>query len=780
MAYSTLKFGSIFALGIAIASPAFAQEAAEEESGIRDIVVTAQKRSENIQSVPIAVSALDEQALAQASVKDVRDLAGRVPSLVVDSVSAGPRGAGISIRGISFEDIEKSFDPAVGVVVDGVAIGTNTGQLLDVFDLESIEVLRGPQGTLFGRNTIGGVINIKRSKPTGEFGVKASVGLAEFATKRGRLVINTPEIGNFLSLKGFVYYDDTGGYYRNVTLGTKAPNYEVLTGGVTALIQPSDSFSATITYEHTRERGETATSTLSATPGGAALPGDLICLQVPVPGVGLVRAFAIPDAQCDRERLGVKGLYTIFGNVFGPVRNNADAVTGEINIDLGGFDLVSVTGYQRNSESVRQDFDSSSINFFDTLRIQKYRQISQEVRLSGDITEGVNILVGGYYFDSHYKLDQTSNLGFVPATLTQNSVGDSTSYAAFSDIQFKVSDRLKIGVGGRYTRDRKKIFNNYGQVAPLVQLSIPTWAGECVQVIGLIAPGVPAYGPANNCNGSKSFGKFTWRAHVDYEIGDHKLIYASFSKGFRSGGFNGRAGSPTSLGPYNPETVDAYEVGLKADWLDRTLRTNFALFRTNYGNKQEEVVQPSPPGSANPQETVVRNAATARINGFEAEVVAAPTDGLTFTATISVIDAKYTNFLRGGVDFSTLNLRRAPDVSWSLGMDYSRKIGAGTFGLSTNFRFIDKYATSINADPIALAAGIVTNDRRSISDTRETLDATLSYAIPMGNGEVKFSIYGRNLLDDRGIGSTLPVAGLFTFAGARPPRQFGGEIGIKF
>lgn len=778
---STLRFTLGMALASAIAAPAFAQTApADEEGGIRDIVVTAQRREENIQSVPIAVSALDEQALAQASIKDVRDLAGRVPSLVVDSIGAGPRGAGIAIRGISFEDIEKSFDPAVGVVVDGVVIGTNTGQLLDVFDLESIEVLRGPQGTLFGRNTIGGVISIRRSKPTGEFGVKASVGIAEFNTKRGRLVINTPKIGDFLSLKGFVSYDDTGGYYRNVTRGTTEPDYEVLSGGVTALFEPSDNIKATITYEHTRERGEVVVSNLSASDNGASRPGDLICLQVPVPGVGLVRAFGIPDAECDREALGAEGLYTAFGNVFSPVSNNTDSVTGEIVIGLGAFKLTSVTGYQTNSESVRQDFDAASINFFDTLRVQKYRQFSQELRVAGDISDGVNILVGGYYFDSHYELDQTSNLGFIPATLTQNSIGDSTSYAAFSDVQFKLSDKFKIGVGGRYTHDEKSIFNNYGQVAPLVRLSLPAWNGECVQVTGLLAPGVPSYGAATNCTGSKGFSRFTWRAHADYEIGDRKLIYASFSKGYRSGGFNGRAASPTSLGPYDPEIVEAYEIGLKADWLNRTLRTNFALFHTNYGNKQEEVVQPSPPGSANPQETVVRNAATARINGFEAEVIIAPTDGLTFTSTLSILDAKYKKFLRGGVDFSTLQLRRAPDVSWSVGMDYSRQVGSGTIGLSANFRFIDKYATSINADPIALAAGVVTNDRRSISDTRETLDATLSYTLPMGNSEVKLSVYGRNLLDDRGISSVLPVAGLFTFAGARPPRQFGGEIGFKF
>jgi iron complex outermembrane recepter protein len=427
-------------------------------------------------------------------------------------------------------------------------------------------------------------------------------------------------------------------------------------------------------------------------------------------------------------------------------------------------------------------------NSANTLRNQKYDQFSQELRIVGDVTDNVNLLVGAYYFDSEYQLFQTSRLGFVPATLSQTSGVKSRSYAAFSDVRFKLSDRLTIGGGGRYTRDRKSIFNNFGQVIPLVQLSVPTFTaafGDCVGVVGLIAPGVPRFGPANNCTGKKSFGKFTWRAHADYEIGDNKLLYASYSKGFRSGGFNGRAGSPTSLGPYDPETVNAYEVGLKADWLDRRLRTNIALFRTDYRNKQEEVVQASPPGSANPQETVVRNAASARINGAEVEITAQPSDELTVFASLSYLDAEYKNFLRdvnGDLipdDVSTLNLRRAPPVSWSVGFDYTREIGRGAFSLSPTLRFIDKLTTCIVANTPAVI-GSVRNDDRCTTDAREILDVTTSYKLNIGSGEIKFSLFARNLLDDRGISSTLPVAGLFTFSGVRPPRQFGGEISFKF
>lgn len=771
MRVSTYLSASTFALGLAmLAAPqaAMAQEASDqttsaeqaEEGGLRTIVVTAQRREESLQAVPVAVSAIDAQALATGAVDDLRDFAGRVPGLVVDPVNAGPSAAAIAIRGISFEDIEKSFDPAVGVVVDDVFIGTNTGQLLDAFDLESIEILRGPQGTLFGRNTIGGVINVRRSKPTGEWGVRASIGYAEYNTVRGRLVVNTPMIGDFLAFKGFFFYDNTDGYLRNVTQGNRRTNeYEVWTAGVTALITPTDDIEAVITYEHMEEDGEVATASVSN-------DRDLICLQVPVPGVGLVRAFQIPNNQCNRTPTNSKLLYQVFGNIQTPVRNKTDAISGTINIELGDFTLTSVTGWRKNNESVRQDFDSASINFFDTLRIQRYEQFSQEIRFAGDVTDWMDIVLGAYYFDSQYTLRQTSFFGFLGpgASAFQLSVGDSKSYAGFADARFKLSDNLTFGVGGRYTKDEKALVTNFA-------LS-PT--GACpVGFAGIVAA---------NCRGSEDFGEFTYRASLDYQFDGGQLVYASYSRGFRSGGFNGRAATPTAIGPYQPEIVDAYEIGLKADWLDRRLRTNIAIFQTDYSDKQEELVRATqaPFNAIQAQETIVENAASARIKGVELEIVALPSDDLAFNFSATYLDANYQNFVRGGVDVSDLDLRRAPKYAWSAGFDYTRPVGDGEVRWSTIFRYVDKYTTCIVADPALQAQGIITNDRRCEASEREILDSTLSYKHDFGGAQATFSVFGRNILDNRGLSSTLPVAGLFAFAGVRPPRQFGAELMLEF
>ncbi|HEX2813571.1 MAG TPA: TonB-dependent receptor [Sphingopyxis sp.] len=778
---------------LAIATPAFAQDApADDNSGgaIREIVVTAQKRSESVQSIPIAVTALDEKAMESATIDDIRDIAGRVPSLVVDSVGAGPSAAAISIRGISFEDIEKSFDPAVGVVVDGVFIGTNTGQLLDSFDIERLEVLRGPQGTLFGRNTIGGVINVIRTKPTQDFGVRGQFAYSNFDTKRGRLVVNTGSLGGIIALKAFGYYDKTDGYYFNVTQNRRQGKYETLTGGVTALITPSDAITAQITYQHSRERGETVSSALSET------SREVLCAAPGVPGFS-------PLAECNRWTLPDHGLYTTFSAIDTPVRNDADSITGNVDIKLSDrLTLSSVTGYIKNKESVTQDFDGSSANFFETKRDQRYHQFSQEIRLLADL-DPVNLLVGGYYFNSNYKLDQSTNFGTVlgggsTAVLRQYVDHTAKSYAAFADAQIRLTDAFKISLGARYTDDKKEIFNNFGRIGALVGLTLPSFDGKsCVAATGTFspAPGVvlPVYTAANNCSGSDSFGKFTWRANAEYTIEPGKLVYASFSRGFRSGGFNGRAASPTSLGPYQPETVDAYEVGLKADWLDRTLRTNLAFYYTKYNNKQEEVVQPAPPGSSSPQETVVQNASSADIKGFEAEIIAQMSNAFSFNASFSYTDAQYNSFFNDIVglttgsaadgipdDVSTLTLRRAPKIQWSAGLNYTKDVGSGRIDASTLLRYQSRYVTCITPNK-PVVPGAVTNDNRCFTEDRENLSAEIGYTHFLGEGrEVSLSLFGRNLTNHKGLSSTLPVAGLFTFGAAIQPRTYGVELGFRF
>jgi iron complex outermembrane receptor protein len=719
--------------------------------------VTARRRSESIQTTPVSVTAISPAQLQSQAAPDIQDLEGLTPNLVIDPVTAGPSAAAISIRGISFEDIEKSFDPAVGVLIDGVYIGTNTGQLLDFFDFESVEVLRGPQGTLFGRNTTGGVINVHRSRPTGEFGGKVNVTFGDYGRQEFRGVLNLPKMGDVLSTKLFYFHREGDGFYHNVTRKTDEPHSKSDNYGVTLRFDPTENFDITLTAEGQRQRTETAQGSLSSS-------RDLICLALPLgPGGALVNITGIPAAECNRSG---DDLYTTFSNVKGPVAYDEEAYTAEANWRVGGFTVSSVTGYRQSDESVRQDFDGSSINFFDTLRVQDYDQFSQELRIAGDLSDTIDVVAGVYYFDSSYHLQQTTNWGpFLQAAIAipprTGAVVDhkSRSTAAFADLDWKFADGWRLSVGGRYTKDKKEIVNNAGVFV---------------------------------ARGSDSWSEFTPKVSVDYRPNDLVMLYGSYSRGFRSGGFNGRASTPVAANtPYDPESVDAYELGAKTQWFDNRLLLNVAVFETKYDNKQEEVVRPTPPGSINAQETIVDNAASATIKGVEVDFDARPVRNLSISGTLGVLDASYDEY-RGldpvtlaPLDLSNLNLRRTPKVTGSVRVEYTIPSSVGDWTLAASYRFVDDYDTTISRAPgtgVLVGGRLIPaeNDPRGHTEPQDMVDASIAWRRETANGNLRASLFGRNLLDDRGLSAALPVAGLFAFGGARAPRTWGVELGYEF
>ena len=257
---SKLKSGiSLLAVGasaVMAATPTLAQNVAGDGAAASDddnvIVVTGRLRGdESVQDVPLAVTVVSTEQLGAQGALNIEDVETLAPNVIIDPVGAGPGGGAISMRGVSFEDIEKSFEPTVGVVIDGVFLGTNTGQLTNAFDFEQVEVLRGPQGTLFGRNTIGGVINIRRSRPTKEFGLKAEVTLGNYGREEYNAVLNVGD-GDVFGLKLFGYDRTFDGYYDNVTLGVDAGSNSNTNIGGTLLFEPTPDLEILLTAEHTK------------------------------------------------------------------------------------------------------------------------------------------------------------------------------------------------------------------------------------------------------------------------------------------------------------------------------------------------------------------------------------------------------------------------------------------------------------------------------------------------------------------------------------------------
>ena len=703
-----------------------------------DIIVRARQRTETLATTPLSVSAVSPAQLEAANAITIQDVSGSIPNVVIQPVGAGPSAAAISIRGIVFADIEKSFDPAVGVLVDGIFIGTNTGQLLDFFDIGSIEVLRGPQGTLFGRNTIGGVVNIRRSRPTGVLGGKAQLVFGNYGLFQAKGVVNFPLIKDLLAVKLFEQHSFTNGFYRNVTLGRDEPKSSADNFGGAFLLTPANGFEALLTVEKQTQRGHTVNASGSTT-------GDLVCVVAPAD-------------QCNRN--ATDDLYTTFTQFDNPTWYDSPAVTLEMNWDVNdAIKLTSITGWRWGTELFYQDFDGTSVPFYETIRDQTYRQFSQELRASVKVTDRLDFVAGAYYFNNRYTNHQQTFLGPILGNgrPVQFAAQTSKSYAGYLDVNWEFIKRVRLTVGGRYTRDEKEFSNRF--------------------------PG------AFNVTAADSWSKFTPKASIDWRPTDDIMLYASFSRGYRAGGFNGRATSiATSQASYDPETVDSYEAGVKTQFFDHRLSFNLAGFTTKYDNKQESIIRRTPPGSPNTNETVVSNVASATIQGIEADLTARPVKGLSFNASVGFLKSHYNDFKTlnpltlAPIDLSGLDLTFNPSFTGSMGANYTMDAGFGQVTLATNYRHVSRYFTAITPDPSNPDPNAPTIN--SLAARTRPLDQwDLSLAVePEFGGPIKprINLFARNILDKRGISANTIVPGLFKSPNAREPRTYGVEVGFSF
>jgi iron complex outermembrane recepter protein len=740
--------GTTSLFGLAV--PTFAQNA-PAESAITDdspeIIVSARRRNESLQDTPIAITAINAAQLESKGSVNIGDLMGAAPNLLITNQNSGGAAANLAIRGLTYADVEKSQEPTVGVVVDGVFIGTSTGQFFDFFDIDQIEVLRGPQGTLFGRNTIGGVINIKRTRPTGEFGLKAEATFGSYGNRAGRAVVNVPIIGSEFAAKVFYFHNESDGYYRQGITGKRVGGSNNENFGVSFLVKPEDSgFDAVFTVEKQKQRFDVVNSNITQT-------GELFC------------GF-IPANECNRNN--TSDLYTVF-NSPGVSNYSAPALTLEMNYDLGGVKLTSVSGYRRSSENQTQDFDASTTDLYYTRRQQNYKQLSQELRAAGKISDTFDYVVGAYLFSSKYDLLQYTRLfAFntaidpIQADANPQSVnGNTKSYAFFGDFNWSFADKFRLSFGGRYTHDKKKLRNAFATT-------------------GLVG------------QGSGSFSKFTPKVGVDYRPNDDTMIYASWSRGYRSGGFSPRAATAiTANVAYQPEVVDSYEVGTKLDLLDRRLQFNVAAFYSKYNDLQQNTTIPGGPTG---NQTITSNAGSATIKGIEADFTARPAEGFRFTGSIGYLDAKFKGFVVGNTlagairnfDYSANNLIYSPKITASLGADYTVPTSFGSVIANIGYRYIGAYDQQISLGALtvpASATGTVIvngNDPRVRSDRQGLLDASLSAKFDISGAKAKFTVFGRNLADDRGTTAAFTVAGLWSFASAREPRTYGASLGFEF
>lgn len=720
--FASLTSLCVFGAGMALTPQiAFAQDADETEeaatptsnSAIDDafgvIVVTAQKgqNAEDVQDVPLAVTAFNSASLEALKVRDISGLTYSAPSVSLDQVGTSRGTANFSIRGLGINSSIPSVDPTVGVFVDGVYLGINNGVVFDVFDLDSVEILRGPQGILFGRNTTGGAVLLNTGNPTEEFRLKVRAsydGPVDSGRGGGNMtmsgVVSGPVIEDVLLFKLGAYYNYDDGYFVNLFNGQNHGQAEttILRGALE--FRPSDAITIVGKLDYFDSEGDGP-----AAQNHGSFSRDTFDFSIDEPGS-----------------------YT----------NEILTANIRTDIEVGPGTLTNIFGYREFEGTTNGDIDSSPVFFFHSATTAQQEQISNELRYAVDF-DPFKLTIGAFYFDQSLQYTETRDLPFVtPATFYGGSDQDHTVYSAFGQAEFAVTNALTVLAGLNYSREKKTAGITYIRPRPACSVE----AGTCpTSGTNPFVPGEP-----NGFADSNTWSNFSPKLGLQYEFANSQ-VYASWTRGTRSGGYNFRNTDPATfladIVPatggnfyFDDEKVDNYEVGLKFQTDDRRLTLNVAAYYTEIANMQRELNVPSAAGVSQ----FILNTADVSIKGIEAEGRFRVFDGLVLTGNFGYIDDKYEDIrfdisgTDGVIDENDFALRLPRVPKWTYGVGLLSEIDLGSSELVTrvNFQHRDAFAYTDNN------FGWIT--------ASDNIDANITWNTPLEG--VALSLYGKNLLDE--------------------------------
>ncbi|WP_336980628.1 TonB-dependent receptor [Altererythrobacter fulvus] len=701
---------------LAGASPAWAQDASAADAAnddIGEIIVTAQFREQRLQDTPIAITAIDGDGLAARSYTTVTDLTNSAPNVVLKPTSSafGP-GAAVFIRGVGQADTNFAYEPGVGLYVDDVYHGTVFGSQLDLLDLDRVEILRGPQGTLAGKNSIGGAVKLYTKKPTGEGGfLEGTIGSRDQIDLRGSGDFTLVPDRLFMRLSGVTRHQQ--GYVTRYDFGCRNPGV----AGVPATGSPkedcvigheggkdytagrlalrwvaSDNVEVNISASKLVDDSEPAATTLLAlTVAPTLTPGFTDrALLIPAKGEYYNYSTYVTPAFTDAD-----GSHP--ATVWDPnTRLRAWEVAGTVDWTISDtLALKSITAYQDLSGSYGSDYDVTPFGINTSNITNSHHQFTQELRLNGtSFADKLDWTLGAYYYDATSYIEggdiiapglATSSVFYSDDTIPAESI------SGFAHAVIHVTDRLNLTGGIRYTHDKKD------------------YHFRRLNVFDTSEPSYTAQNKIDGAVGKYSGDRWDYRINADYELTPDLMVYAQFSTGYRGGGVNPRPFVIQQVQSFEPESLNAYEIGFKSDFLNRAVRLNMSAFVNDYkdiifSNTAPTVVDGVTISAQNATPT---NAGDARFTGVEAELTLRPFKGFTIDATGSYLDFQLKSIGASGATISGITLdSQAPYITkWkgSLGVQYAADLGsAGTLTPRFDLAYQSSFFTASDNNPATL------------------------------------------------------------------------------
>jgi len=710
-----------------------------QAQALEEVIVTAERRVESLQDVPMSVTVFSGDQISDAGISSLADISLQTPNLNLTTFNiAEPQ---IFLRGIGTTNDSAASDPAVAIFVDEVYLGRPGGASTDLYDLERIEVLRGPQGTLYGKNVAGGAINIFSKKPQQEFEARAGVTVGNEGLVKLNGYINGP-LTDTLAGKLTISSHDRDGYAKNVTTGQDLEDMDAINLRSQLLFTPSDRVDILlgVDYNDIDSNGESRFITDYDTPalsGLASIPPFIAIGKASIAGLDERESSHDVEQYSEKEILGF---------------------LGRVDVDLDWGVFTSITAYRESDTSWLQsltpvqgeppivgDRVAGLSEVIDGAN-EEADQFSQEFRLSGE-SDSLKWVGGLYYIKENVERDETfitwwdaitPLAGLSPGDVTYFQDATTESYAVFGQATWNATDALAFTLGARYTEDDKEV-----EASAVNNLDSP------IGGIPLVAPGYV------NATGQETWDDTTLRGSVEWTVADDQLLYVTYSEGFKSGIFPSQAANgDAATTPIDPEQATNIEIGAKTQWWDNRLRFNIAYFDLDYEDLQVFFLANNVLNTAN---------ANAEVSGIELDFAAAITENFTLTGSYANMDGEYTEYELEDDDFSGNELSRAPEETWTLTGTYSTAFESGAL--------LDLVATVSHTGDYFMEAS---NDQRSIQESFEVWDASVNYT--SADGDWTLSFWGKNLDDE--LYASHKILG--TFGGVTnlwaPPRTYGASF----